>query len=48
MLDGRTGQVKTTLDLGGTIQGSPAVYRNYLVIGTCDKNNSYMYGIRIE
>ena len=48
MLDGRTGQVRTTLDLGGTIQGSPAVYRNYLVIGTCDKNNSYMYGIRIE
>ena len=48
MMDGRTGNVRSTLDLGGTIQGSPAVYRNYLVIGTCDKNNSYMYGISIE
>ena len=48
MMDGRTGSVRSTLDLGGTIQASPAVYRNYLVIGTCDKNNSRMYGIHIK
>ncbi len=48
MMDGRTGTVRSTLSLGGTIQGSPAVYKNFLVIGTCDKDNSYMYGIHIE
>ena len=48
MLDARTGHVRTTLNLGGAIQGSPAVYKNYLVVGTCSKDNSYMYGIRIE
>ena len=48
MLNGKTGSFRSSLDLGGTIQGSPAAYKNYLVIGTCDKDNSYMYGIRIE
>ena len=48
MLDGKTGEFKSTLNLGGAIQGSPAVYKNYLVIGTCSKDNSYMYGIRID
>ena len=48
MLSGKTGSVRSTLDLGGTIQGSPAAYKNYLVIGTCDKDNACMYGIRIE
>ena len=48
LLDGRTGSVRNTLALGGKIQGSPAVYRNILVVGTCSKDNSFMYGIRIE
>ena len=48
LLNGQTGQVRSTLNLGGSIQGSPAVFRNYLVVGTCSKDNAYMYGIRIE
>ena len=48
MLEARTGKVVTTLNLGGVIEGSPAVYKNYLVIGTCSKDNSSMYGILIE
>ena len=48
MLEARTGRVVTALNLGGAIEGSPAVYKNYLVIGTCSKDNSYMYGILIE
>lgn len=30
------------------IQGSPAVYKDMLVIGTCSKDNAYMYGVRIQ
>ena len=48
MLNARTGEVRNTLNLGGAIEGSPAVYRNYLVVGTCSKDNACMYGIRIE
>ena len=48
MLNARTGSVRSTLNLGGAIEGSPAVYKNYLVVGTCSKNNANMYGIRIE
>ena len=48
LLDGRTGSLRSTLDLGGKIQGSPAVFKDILVIGTCSKDNSYMYGIRIQ
>ena len=48
MLDARTGLEKTSLNLGGEIQGSPAVFRDILVIGTCSKDNSFMYGIKIQ
>jgi len=48
MLDGLTGAVKSTLNLGGAIEGSPAVYKNYLVVGTCSKDNACMYGIQIQ
>jgi outer membrane protein assembly factor BamB len=48
LMNARTGMVLNTLDLGGEIQGSPAVYNDVLVIGTCSKDNAYMYGIRIE
>ncbi len=47
-INGLTGQVIDILDLGGTIEGSPAVYNDVLVIGTSDRNNNRMYGIRIE
>ena len=48
MFNARTGSVCTQLNLGGTIQGSPAVYKNYLVVGTSSSGNSCMYGILIE
>ncbi|MBR6184721.1 MAG: PQQ-binding-like beta-propeller repeat protein [Clostridia bacterium] len=48
MLDGLTGTVRSTLNLGGAIQGSPAVYKDYLVIGTCSKDNAYMYCLKIQ
>ena len=34
--------------MGGEIQGSPAVYRDILVIGTCSKDNAFMYGIKLQ
>lgn len=48
LLDGSTGKVCNVLSLGGEIQGSPAVYKDMLVIGTCSKDNAKMYGIRIQ
>ena len=48
LLDGLTGQVRNTLALGGQIDASPAVYNDMLVIGTCSKENAFMYGIRIQ
>ena len=48
LLDGSTGKVCNVLSLGGEIQGSPAVYKDMLVIGTCSKDNAYMYGVRIQ
>ncbi len=48
MLYGRTGEVRSTTNLGGAIQGSPAVYKNYLVVGTCSKNNANMYCLKIN
>ena len=34
LLDGATGQVYSTVDLGGLIEASPAAYENTLVVGT--------------
>ena len=48
LLDGLTGTVISTLAVEGTIEASPAVYGNTLVIGTTGKNTSYIYGIRIQ
>ena len=48
LLNARTGSVRSTINLGGAIEGSPAVYRNTLVVGTCSRDNACMYGIRIE
>jgi len=47
LLDGTTGDVRNVLDLEGEIQASPAVYKDMLLIGTCSKDNAYMYGVRI-
>jgi outer membrane protein assembly factor BamB len=48
LLKGTTGEVVSTLQLNGTIEGSPAVYGNTLVIGTTGKDTAYIYGISLE
>ena len=48
MLKGLSGQVVTELALEGAIDGSPAVYNDYLVVGTTGRNSSYIYGVRIQ
>jgi len=47
MLDGRTGRILSTLTLNGKIEGSPAVYKDVLVIGTCSKD-AQMYAIKLQ
>lgn len=47
-LDGKTGQILFTLDLGGAVEGSPAIYNDVLVIGTASRDNNFLYGIRLE
>ena len=48
LMDGLTGEVVNTLEVEGTIEGSPAVYGNTLVIGTTGKKTSFIYGITLE
>ena len=48
MLDGETGEEKASLQLDGAIEASPAVYDSMLVIGTSERNQNNIYGIRIE
>ncbi len=48
LMDGLTGEPKGQLKLEGTINGSPAVYKNILVIGTQGKGTSNIYGIELK
>ena len=48
MFDARSGTHLSQLDLGGDIQGSPAVYKDILVIGTCSRDNAKLYGIQLK
>lgn len=48
LLNAQTGEQIYTLDLGASVDGSPAVYNDVLVIGSKDKDNSFLYGIRLE
>lgn len=48
LLDGLTGAVVNTLEVEGTIEASPAVYNNTLVIGTTGRNTSFIYGIKLQ
>ncbi|MCQ2457220.1 MAG: PQQ-like beta-propeller repeat protein [Clostridia bacterium] len=48
LLNGSDGKTVNELQLEGTIEASPAVYNDMLVIGTTGKNTSYIYGIRIK
>ncbi len=45
LLDGLTGQLKDTINLGKNIEASPAVYGNTIVVGTRGKK---IYGIVLE
>lgn len=48
LIDGLTGYVNSTTNLGGKIEASPAVYNDLLVIGTCSKENHMMYCLQIH
>lgn len=48
LVDGVTGKTVNTLKLDGTINASPAVYKNTLVIGTTGKGKGAIYGIELK
>ncbi|MBQ8536011.1 MAG: PQQ-binding-like beta-propeller repeat protein [Clostridia bacterium] len=48
LLDGQSGAVLSSLQLEGSITGSPAVYNDTLVVGTSGKEASNIYGIKIH
>ena len=48
LLEGSTGRVVHQLTVEGTIEASPAVYNDMMVIGTTGKGTSYIYGIQIK
>ena len=48
LYNGLTGTVVDTLEVEGTIEGSPAVYKDMLVIGTTGKNTSFIYGVSLN
>ena len=47
LLDGQSGKVLSQLTVEGSIEGSPAVYNDMLVVGTTGRGANYIYGIRI-
>ncbi len=48
LLDGVTGRMLDTLELGGTIEGSPAAYKDILCVSTSSRDNSFMYAIHLQ
>ncbi len=48
LMDGQTGDVMNSIQLEGSITGSPAVYNDMLVVGTSGKGVSQIYGIKIK
>ena len=45
LLDGRTGEVLDTRNLGGNIEASPAVYGNTVVVGT---RSQQIFGVPLQ
>ena len=45
LLDGRTGELKDTINLGENVEASPAVFENTIVVGTRGKK---IYAITLE
>ncbi len=48
LLNGLEGTVVNTLTVEGAIEGSPAVYKDMMVVGTTQKGANHIYGIRIK
>ena len=48
LLNGLTGEIVTTLQVVGTIEGSPAVYNDMLVFGTTGKDKSFVYAVKLQ
>ena len=48
LMDPLTGEVLSSLALGGEIQASPAVFDDMLVIGTGGQNNAKIFGIKLK
>ena len=48
LMEGISGKEVVTLQVEGTIEASPAVYNNMMVIGTTGKGTCFIYGIEIE
>ncbi len=48
LLDGQNGTLVYSMTIEGTINGSPAVYDDILVIGTQGKDTSFIYGIKLQ
>jgi outer membrane protein assembly factor BamB len=48
LLEAKTGKTLNTMQLEGSVEASPAVYRDVLVITTTGVDTSYIYGIKLE
>ncbi len=48
LMDAATGKTLITMQLEGSVEASPAVYRDVLVITTTGVDTSYIYGIKLE
>lgn len=48
LMDGQTGVVMDSIQLDGSITGSPAAYNNMVVVATSGKNVSKVYGIKVK
>ena len=48
LMNAKTGEVLNTLQLDGSVESSPAVYRDVLVICTNGTNTSNIYGIKLQ
>jgi len=48
LIDAKTGTEASSMQLEGSVESSPAVYRDVLVIATTGSDTSYIYGIKLE
>lgn len=48
LMDGLSGVTVGTLQVNGTIEASPAVFGDILVVGTTGKKTSFIYGIKLD